>query len=181
MKPNEPLIPVVQLWDGAVTKHVLCHLKTDEDIILPQSPVELGHVGYGKYTYTHPDLVFPEDVYEVHGTYVIYDDEDHTSESLRHQRTIDVWRLETLAGLETSVWRLKNQVDRLVQKVDMIPIAAELTGEILIDEDLEGFVDMSTIVGFISEDEDLDGYVDTDELIGFIEEDTDLNGSLSNG
>jgi len=181
VKPYELLVLTLQLWDGAVAKHVVCHLKTDTGVVIGDSPYELGHVGYGKYIYRDPTLVFPEDVFEVHGSYIVYEDEEHTIESQRHQRALDVWRLEALSGLEGSVIRLKQTVDALVAKVDMIPIAAELVGEVLIDEDISGFVDTITMVGTISEDEDLDGFVDTEELIGYIEDDNDIDGSLSNG
>lgn len=159
LRPGDKIPLNLQLSDDDTGLFPQVTLKDDTGSDLPDSPVDLSHVGGGLYVDSNVD--FPT-VDRVFAQYRIYNDAGHTTKAKKHPATVlDVF------------YR-----DRVQEKIDNL-LASSLPGE-----QLSGtLIDDGLLLGFIEDSQDdLVGVIeDNNELIGTLLDPDTLSGILESG
>lgn len=177
VKVGDQLTLTVQLRSGHVDKHVLCYIETDTGIPLSGSPFSIPHFARGKYTVKPPELKFPTGIEEVHATYIVYNDASYSEESMINGRSLDVWRKDPTSDVDFNFEQIIDLLNDIISSISSITASAEIEGEIIVEDELEGTVTLEILEGEIQQPEmlegivsgnDIDGFVSTNEIIGVI-------------
>ena len=153
--PGDILDITLQIKDGSTDKYVVAVLRDDNGIELAASPVDLTHVGEGKYI--DNSVAMPSGVKFVEATYIVYDDAAKTKET--YKRGTDSFELNEalLSKLNEIIGRLEGTLGSLTSVV--------------------GTIERNEIVGVISDLRKIVGEVEEDEVTGRIIED-EVSGEL---
>jgi hypothetical protein len=168
MNIGDPIILSVSLYDQAPDMYVRAILRAD-GIVMPQSPINLVHIGNGTYFYKNlSTLIFPTNTFDVRVQYIVYDDSNYTTASVRYETAEDIFRLSTSVPYDSP--QLIEKIDNLISIVSSHDLNSEIVGEI---------VDSFELLGAV-QDEDVVGYLDDQvNLIGDVLDESQIDGTMS--
>jgi len=116
MKPGDVIILSITLGGREENKHVRAILEKDDNTDLAGSPIDLAHVGNGKYYYSDPGLTIPTGTTFVDVTYNVYDDAGYTILSSEYDQTS-----EKISISDTDLGELETKIDDLTEEVAALP------------------------------------------------------------
>jgi hypothetical protein len=153
----------LQLEDGATDKYPRAYLRDQFGYPLPESPVDLTHIGDGLYS---DDSVYMPNTQEVTATFKVFDDLARTILSPFYSIEMDVFAKDQSASLIAALLgqNLPGDIDGLVD--DSGALAAFME-------------DSGAIFGVIDDSGSIYGFIEEWELTGILVDDGELYGQLA--
>lgn len=123
VKAGNPINLNLQIDDGSTDKYVRAYLKDSNGDDLPESPVDLQHVGNGLYS---DDSVTMPGYDEVTATYKVFSDSGYTTLDTEYTHGFDVFQ-KHIAGFENEQQIVTGEIS-----------SDEIFGEVSSDDSLSG-------------------------------------------